>query len=153
MDVHNGTVSRADDVLVVQDGKLCLKLFHSFNWLDWTRENKAGADVFVLDATEADPNVVPALCRLELVLQLVVNCADLDLGMIGHEEEGLALAESTRLDLAYGDGAHVLVFLRDGDHKWCVNFSINHGERVKEFEKGWAAGEEMVNVQTMKEEG
>ena len=49
MDVHDGGVSRANDILVVQNRQLCLELADSVHRLVGGRQYKSWADIFVLN--------------------------------------------------------------------------------------------------------
>src|SRR5216684_9363360 len=107
--MQDGRVARTDDVLVIQNGELRLKLSNSVDRLVYTREHKARTDVIVLDTTHADAHVVPRERNLHLLFHLVIHSRYLDLVLVRHEHQGVSLADMARLELSNSDRAHILV--------------------------------------------
>ena len=131
MTVHDGRVAGADDIFVVEDGELGLELAYGVDGVRWACEYEAGADLLVVNAAQPDADVVTAQRLLHLLVHLVVYRGYLDLLLVRHEQEGIALAQEAGFDLANDDRAHVLVLLRYGDHEGSVEFAIDHRHSVQ----------------------
>ena len=138
MTMHDGGVSSANDVLVVEDSKLCLELAHGVDGVRGACKHEAGADFLVVNAAEADAHVVTADGVVHLVLHLIVDGGDLNVVPIRHEQEIVALAQVARLDLADDDRAHVLVLLGDRHHQRRVDLAVDHRHLVEVAKERWA---------------
>ena len=135
MTVHHCRVARTDDVLVVQNSELSLELPHRVNGACRAGEHEAGADVLIVNATQANPDVVTTERVVDLILHLVVDRGDFDNVLVRHQQEGVALTHVARLDLANDDRARVLVFLGDGYHQRCSYLAVDHWHFVEVLEQ------------------
>lgn len=73
VDVHDGTVTRANNILVVEDDELGLKVRDGVDGSLDGRENESDSDLFVFDSTETDADVVSAHGHRNFLLHLVVD--------------------------------------------------------------------------------
>lgn len=112
--MNDGAVTRADDVLVLEDRKLRLELADSMHRVRRRCKYETSADVLVVDALEPDAHVVATHRAGNLLLELVVRLCYLDRRAIRHHHERVVSLQSSGLDLADDDRAHVFVLLRDG---------------------------------------
>ena len=133
--MHDSRVSSADDALVLEDSELGLESGDRVDGLVWAGEHVSGRDVFVVDTAEANADVITDERGVDFLLDLVEERRDLDLDLVGHEDQALSFAEMARLDLADDDGTHILVLFGDGHHKWSVELAINHGHLVDQLEE------------------
>lgn len=83
MNVHDGTVTSGDDVLVVENDELSLELGDGVDGRLGRSEHESNVDVLVLDSTQANANVVSAHGERDLVLHLVVDGSDRDGRLFG----------------------------------------------------------------------
>ena len=135
MTVHDSGVTGTNDIFVVQDGQLSFESGHSMYGFLRASQYESGADIFVINTAYTDPNVIAAERLLDLVFHLVVKSGDFDFVLVGHEKESVTLAHESGLDLADDDSTHIFVFLRDGHHEGCVDFTVYHGHLVEVFEE------------------
>lgn len=135
MDVHDGVVTGGDDVLGLEDDELGFELVDGVHGLLRVGQDEADVDVRVLDAAEADADVVAAQSERHLLLHLVVDGGDLDRRLVRHEEEVLVLADLARLNLADNDASHVAVLFRDGHHERRVVLAVHQRHLVEEREE------------------
>lgn len=121
-----------------QDDELSLKLRHSLDGPLGVRKHKADVDVRVLDAAQANPNIVTRQRHGDFLLHLVVDRRRLDGSLVRHQEQVLVLANFARLEFADDDAAHVGVLFRDGDHQGRVRFAVEQRHLVEEGQERFA---------------
>jgi len=140
MQVENTGVSRADNVLGLDDGEVGLELGDSLDGLGGRGEDETGLDLIVVDATETETDVVTAECGVELLGSLGVDGGNFDGVLVGHEEEGVALLDAARLDLAHGHGTELVVLLGNGKHEGSVDVAVHDLQAVEVLEERGSLG-------------
>ena len=138
MDVQHAIEARAEDTFEFQQHDLRLEGLHTVDRSLGRAEHEAGEDVFFLDSTQADPDLVPAAGRRDFLLGLPIQGRDGDFLPVGHHEILVLLLDLAGFDFPFDHRAQVAVFAVDGHHEGGLDFALQGFEVVEVFEQGRA---------------
>ena len=91
--MHDRGITRADDILVIQNRQLGLKLTNCVDWSVWARQDESRRDVLVIYPPNPGPDVVTRNGNVYLLFYFVVYRGHLDRNFVWHQDEGITLAQ------------------------------------------------------------